>query len=333
VLTRQSYYPYGGVRQLGDLPTDITFTGQRSDTGIGLMDFKARAYSPTLGRFVSADTVVPGAGNPQAFNRYSYALSNPLKYNDPSGYISCNANTAQGDCIDTDFLLQEFSRFGVKLVGSWSHIDMWAVYEAILSTAQKLGGVLGLSAVSAFQAVFGTHSKSMVIEYGNCSECNGEGGYTYGSHLIRFADLSDRDGLDGALRRRNNVVHEFGHAFKARLKNMAGLDVYDLLAKAQSAGLVPDRLDPPPKLPDGTTQTGPSYGFASPQNIFTWQQNPSASPNEEYADMFLGWTFNTWDIQQGALTNDGQRRANWMNLQMPSLVVNTLKIIGERQHE
>jgi len=39
-----------------------------------------------LGRFVSADTVVPEPGNPQAFNRYSYVLGNPLKYVDPSGH-------------------------------------------------------------------------------------------------------------------------------------------------------------------------------------------------------------------------------------------------------
>ena len=70
----------------GNLPTDKTFTGQRSDVGIGLLDFKARAYSPTLGRFVSADTVVPEVGNPQALNRYSYVANNPIKHIDPSGH-------------------------------------------------------------------------------------------------------------------------------------------------------------------------------------------------------------------------------------------------------
>jgi len=30
---------------------------------------------------------VPGAGNPQALNRYSYALNNPLRYKDPSGHV------------------------------------------------------------------------------------------------------------------------------------------------------------------------------------------------------------------------------------------------------
>jgi hypothetical protein len=51
------------------------------------MDFKARAYSPLLGRFISADTLIPEPGNPQAFNRYSYSLSNPLNYTDPSGHF------------------------------------------------------------------------------------------------------------------------------------------------------------------------------------------------------------------------------------------------------
>jgi hypothetical protein len=51
------------------------------------MYFNARYYSQTLGRFVSADTVVPGAGNPQAFNRYSYVFNSPLKYVDDSGNI------------------------------------------------------------------------------------------------------------------------------------------------------------------------------------------------------------------------------------------------------
>ncbi len=35
---------------------------------------------------MSADTVVPGAGNPQALNRYTYVLNNPLKYTDPTGH-------------------------------------------------------------------------------------------------------------------------------------------------------------------------------------------------------------------------------------------------------
>jgi RHS repeat-associated protein len=70
----------------GTLTTDYTFTGQRNEAGLGLMHYGARFYSPRLGRFVSADTVVPNPGNPQDLNRYSYVLGNPVRYTDPSGH-------------------------------------------------------------------------------------------------------------------------------------------------------------------------------------------------------------------------------------------------------
>ena len=68
----------------GTLGTDRLFTGQRLD-GTGLYYYGARYYDSSMGRFVSADTVVPSASNPQTLNRYSYCLNNPLKYIDPSG--------------------------------------------------------------------------------------------------------------------------------------------------------------------------------------------------------------------------------------------------------
>lgn len=46
----------------------------------------ARYYLPGIGRFASADTVVPDPDDIQAWNRYSYVSNNPLKYVDPSGH-------------------------------------------------------------------------------------------------------------------------------------------------------------------------------------------------------------------------------------------------------
>jgi len=62
-----------------------------------LYDYGARFYDPLLGRFISADTVVPGAGNPQALNRYAYVLNNPLRYTDPSGHWIFENDPDQGE--------------------------------------------------------------------------------------------------------------------------------------------------------------------------------------------------------------------------------------------
>jgi RHS repeat-associated protein len=83
-----SYRPYGECLQSqGILGTDKRFTGQRLDN-TGLYYYGARYYDPTIGRFISADTIVPNPANPQTLNRYAYCLNNPLKYTDPSGHMT-----------------------------------------------------------------------------------------------------------------------------------------------------------------------------------------------------------------------------------------------------
>jgi hypothetical protein len=46
---------------------------------------------------------VPNAANPQAFNRYSYAYNNPLRYVDPSGHASvCGFSFSDPECTRPD---------------------------------------------------------------------------------------------------------------------------------------------------------------------------------------------------------------------------------------
>lgn len=88
-LSRQTYFAFGVPRtsEGNAFPTDYTFTGQKFDASDGLMYYDARYYDAALGRFISADTIVPSAANPQSLNRYAYVLNNPLKYRDPSGHM------------------------------------------------------------------------------------------------------------------------------------------------------------------------------------------------------------------------------------------------------
>jgi RHS repeat-associated protein len=66
------------------------FTEQERDDETGLDFMHARYFASTQGRFTSVDPLGASAraGSPQTWNRYSYALNNPLRYNDPSGLAS-----------------------------------------------------------------------------------------------------------------------------------------------------------------------------------------------------------------------------------------------------
>ena len=101
VVGDQRYYPFGETRlTTGTLYTDKLFTGQREMTGLSIYHYGARFYSPKLGRFLSADSIVPNAANPQDFNRFSYGLNNPSRFTDPSGHLYCDYinNQNREDC-------------------------------------------------------------------------------------------------------------------------------------------------------------------------------------------------------------------------------------------
>jgi RHS repeat-associated protein len=58
-ISQQHFDPWGKVRTGGIAQTMVNYTAQRLDT-TGLLYYHARYYDPTLGRFVSSDSVVPG---------------------------------------------------------------------------------------------------------------------------------------------------------------------------------------------------------------------------------------------------------------------------------
>jgi RHS repeat-associated protein len=83
--------------------TAFSYTGQRGLEASGLMDYKARFYDPVLGRFIQPDTIIPGVGNSQAYNRYAYVLNSPVNFNDPTGHRQeCDSNDRNCDGKDDD---------------------------------------------------------------------------------------------------------------------------------------------------------------------------------------------------------------------------------------
>ncbi|MEM7801864.1 MAG: RHS repeat-associated core domain-containing protein, partial [Chloroflexota bacterium] len=103
--TNTRFMPFGEIRsggsELGDL-TERGFTGHRENREIGLTYMNARYYVPGIGRFASADTIVPNPVNPQSQNRYSYVYNSPLNYTDPSGHIAICFNGGPAENFHTE---------------------------------------------------------------------------------------------------------------------------------------------------------------------------------------------------------------------------------------
>ncbi len=87
VVKSYDYAPFGKSLQASGSAADARrFGGHDYDSETGLIYMNARYYDPLLGRFVSADTLIPDPSKPQALDRYAYAYNNPISNLDPSGH-------------------------------------------------------------------------------------------------------------------------------------------------------------------------------------------------------------------------------------------------------
>jgi len=295
------YYPYGETRS-GSMTTDRQYTGQRREIGLGLYDYNARYYDPLLGRFLSADSIVPSPANPQSLNRYSYVLNSPLRYMDPSGHKACDSFDASGKCI------QEKDLFWVNFRGSWPDYYQVAVQEAaerigtalakILNDApERIAGDPFFTPRQAFEMVYGKVTFWHVDQNPVIVTKNEDGTIT---KSIYWAETFTRNGkevievnnwaFDATNYTYHNPAHELGHAFAHRT---GGPDGY-------------------PKVPyDDLAASKILSGAYNPPG--SWNQSWKNTSNENFADMFLGWAYYPFSPLGGRLNK-------WMNAEMPEWI-------------
>ncbi|HEY5941858.1 MAG TPA: RHS repeat-associated core domain-containing protein [Solirubrobacterales bacterium] len=87
VKTSYTYDPFGSMSKTGEATSNpYQFTGREND-GTGLVYYRARYYSPLMGRFISQDP----AGFLDGANLYEYVDGAPLDFTDPTGEMAAQS--------------------------------------------------------------------------------------------------------------------------------------------------------------------------------------------------------------------------------------------------
>ena len=145
-VQRRRMTPYGELR--GTAPS--AWAGQKGfvngleDKSTGLVQLGARAYDPTLGKFISVDPVTD-VEDPQQLNAYAYGNNSPMTFSDPDG---------QRYVTETVTMMRTVIK---------------TVYKRIVEQKQILETKrVFVRALSAFQSIakaFGMHSLAQTLGY------------------------------------------------------------------------------------------------------------------------------------------------------------------------
>ncbi len=127
---------------------DRGYTMHEHLDGFDLINMNGRIYDPVLCRFLSPDNYVQNTTDPQNFNKYSYALNNPLKYTDPSGEaiftilsaIFCPALLPIAIQTDIGWISGGIRGAGTNDMSFWDGAWRGAITGAVGGTLSMVGG-------------------------------------------------------------------------------------------------------------------------------------------------------------------------------------------------
>jgi RHS repeat-associated protein len=231
MVSYHDYYPFGdeksSIWQEGpsaggfDREEPMKFTGHERDYagGMGAEDghaldyMHARYASPTMGRFLSVDPSRDfklALRVPQAWNRYTYALNNPLGYADPTGRDVSISITFKGD--------------------GWTD-DM---KKAVIADVTKFYTALDVGKVFVFDSAKASHSSLFAFDMRGYASITADSGATGGMHspdLVRAGAFLQDKSLNDAQKANaiaNTVDHEtLAHHFYATYDNFLDVAHYD----------------------------------------------------------------------------------------------------------
>ncbi|MEW5869739.1 MAG: RHS repeat-associated core domain-containing protein [Chloroflexota bacterium] len=312
------YQAWGETRfASGDIPTSFQYTGQRNEASIGLHYYGARWYDSSLGRFAQADTIIPeDAQGVQAWDRYAGMNNNAVNYADPSGHSQVLGECTFKNCASPKLLWTWDNlaalygiTFGGK--GKWTEEAKAAVVlaanrigRAFLEILSDLLGEEIGSTRDAFVKVFG--KITIILTDSDRNGC--DAGYqviTCGGATV----------IDSRL-----IAHELGHVFAYRYDNKPYNKLREAKIMDRGGHLVAgDSGSGYLRTTSGFKGNVPPYMYHGPIDFEEDWNVGSIAWHEDWADMFMNWAFDSFDLTLEA-NGAGWSRYWWMMTNMAEFI-------------
>ncbi|WP_163273817.1 RHS repeat-associated core domain-containing protein [Dysgonomonas sp. 511] len=240
------------------------YTGHEHLPWFGLINMNARLYDPVVGRFLSPDPYVQAPFFSQNFNRYSYALNNPLRYNDPSGELfgfvggllkgtfnffeGLGKWTLAGGSFEKDVIQATGNTVwdGLKIdVGMFIGSPMQIISRWTWEFPQSLVGNVWSSArnVAGYVDHVKYYEGATFIIHENSNKYNG---VTLGSYInMNIRNVYNKDKFEPEWNggkftpaADNMMMHEYGHYLQSQMIGLFYLPVIGLPSFLNNIGLI-----------------------------------------------------------------------------------------------
>jgi RHS repeat-associated protein len=328
VVYAASYDPYGQVLSTnGDVQTSYGYVGENMDSYIKLIDLRSRQYSPEVGRFLTQDSWQGDYNRPLSLNRWDYAEGNPISRTDPGGYNAFATFSSEGqntwsadDMRIVEDQTADVARAYADAINSYVLHTLWDPCNGI-----PFPVYLELHNVSPTKAFYMIHGGPIHFEKGDEVDSMG---FTKSRNLIRFREhiMEAGDTQMHYFKDYPNVVtHEIGHAFDKAVYYFTNRYADEDVPQSLLRPLEYDKKG----NPSGRSYCDPNkpqilrcYGYAGGRGFWQFGQG---GYDEEFADMFVGWTYQKWDEKYLPQGSPYANRSRDMTSIMISSLTNILR--------